>query len=183
VLGISGNCGDRCLASEQSTFRSGHDPEPASPGCDRVHQSQEFPLPRFIAQDGRRGWLALVVTGALLAAPTIVLASLLSHGAAFGFLAILLGMIASVYLGFALQDGRIRVFRIEYVGLVLFAGLATVALSEESAVTLSIGYFGHGLWDAIHHPRAVDTAMPRWYVPLCLSFDAVIALYVLIRFA
>ena len=119
----------------------------------------------------------------MLAVPTIVLASLLSRDAAFGLLAILLGMIASVYLGFALQDGRMAVFRIEYIGIALFATLATVALAEESAVLLAIGYFGHGLWDAIHHPRAVDTAMPWWYVPMCLSFDAVVGIYVLIRFA
>lgn len=136
-----------------------------------------------MAQGGRRGWLSAGVAGAVLAVPTIVLASLLSRDAAFGLLAILLGMIASVYLGFALQDGRMTVFRIEYIGIALSATLATVALAEESAVLLAIGYFGHGLWDAIHHPRAVDTAMPWWYVPMCLSFDAVVGVYVLIRFA
>lgn len=147
----------------------------ASPG--------QFHLPRFMAQPGRRGWLAFVGAGSVLAVPGLVLASVLSHDAAFGFLAILLGMIASVYLGFALQDGRIRTFQIEYFGIVLFTAIATVALAEESAVLLAIGYFGHGIWDAIHHPKGIDTAMPWWYVPLCLSFDAVVAIYVLARFA
>jgi hypothetical protein len=127
--------------------------------------------------------MAVVGVGAVSAAPVLVLASLLSHDTAFGLLAILLGMIASVYLGFALQDGRIRTFQVEYAGIALFFALATVALAEESAVLLAAGYFGHGIWDAIHHPRAVDTAMPWWYVPLCLSFDAVVAVYVLVRFA
>jgi hypothetical protein len=145
--------------------------------------SQQLRLPRFVADGGRRGWLAVVGAGGALAVPTLVVASLLSHDTAFGFLAILLGMIASVYLGFALQDGRARAFQIEYVGIVLFTVLATVALSEESAVLLAVGYLGHGIWDAIHHPKAVDTAMPWWYVPLCLSFDAVVAVYVLIRFS
>jgi hypothetical protein len=144
---------------------------------------QELRLPTFMSQGGFRGWIAVVGAGAVLAVPTLVVTSLLSSDAAFGFLAILLGMIASVYLGFALQDGRLGVFRIEYVGIAVFAALATVALSEDSAVLLAAGYFGHGGWDAIHHPKGVDTAMPSWYVPMCLSFDAVVAVYVLIRFA
>jgi hypothetical protein len=144
---------------------------------------QQLRLPSFIAEGGRRGWLATVAAGGVLAVPTLVLASLLSRDTAFGFLSILLGMIASVYLGFALQDGRMKAFRAEYVGLVLFTALATIALAEDSAGLLAAGYLGHGVWDAIHHPRGLDTAMPWWYVPLCLSFDAVVAVYVLVRFA
>jgi hypothetical protein len=145
-------------------------------------QSEQLRLPRFIAHGGRQGWIAALGAGALLAAPTLVLVSLLSRDTAFGFLAILLGMIASVYLGFALQDARIRTFQIEYVAIAAFAVLATIALSENSAVLLALGYFGHGIWDVIHHPRGVDTTMPWWYPPLCLSFDAVVAVYVLLRF-
>jgi hypothetical protein len=143
----------------------------------------ELRLPHFIAQGGRRGWWGAVAAGAVLAAPTLVLAALLSGDAAFGFLSILLGMIASVYLGFALQDGRQKAFGAEYFGLVLFTAIATIALAERSPELLAAGYFGHGVWDAIHHPRGLDTAMPWWYVPACLSFDAVVAVYVLIRFA
>ena len=47
---------------------------------------------------------------------------------------------------------------------------------------LPAGYLGHGASDAIHHRKGVDTAMPWWYVPLCLSFDAVVAVYILARF-
>lgn len=142
----------------------------------RAHRALE-------SRGGRREWLTALGAGGVLAVPGLILASLLSHGTAFGFLAILLGMIASVYLGFALQDGRTRTFGIEYVGLIIFTAVATVSLSEDSAVLLAAGYLGHGLWDAIHHPRGVDTEMPWWYVPLCMSFDVVVAVYVLIRFA
>ena len=45
-----------------------------------------------------------------------------------------------------------------------------------------MGYLGHGLWDLIHHGRGVDVRMPWWYVPLCLGYDTVVAIYVLIRF-
>jgi hypothetical protein len=36
--------------------------------------------------------------------------------------------------------------------------------------------------DAMHNRRGLDTSMPRWYVPLCIGFDVVVAFYVVIRF-
>lgn len=145
-------------------------------------RSAQLRVPRLVAQGGVRGWLAAVVAGVVLAAATLVVPALLDERGAFGFLAILLGMIAAVYLGFALQDGRRGIFTVEYAGMALFAGVATIAFVTEGALLLSLGYLGHGLWDALHHRRALDTAMPWWYVPLCLGYDVAIAGYVLVRF-
>ena len=44
------------------------------------------------------------------------------------------------------------------------------------------GYLGHCLWDLVHHRRGIDTAMPWWWVPACLGYDAVVGAYILIRF-
>jgi hypothetical protein len=144
--------------------------------------TRELPLPAAITRGGRSGWLAVLVAGVIFAGVTLIIPSLLSRDTAFGLLAILLGMIASVYLGYALNDGRLRAFQVEYVGMVVFAALATIALARDSAVLLALGYLGHGLWDLLHHRRGVDTRMPWWYVPLCLSYDTVVAIYVLVRF-
>jgi hypothetical protein len=144
--------------------------------------TRELPLPAAITRGGRSGWLAALVTGVIFAGATLIIPSLLSADTAFGLLAILLGMIASVYLGYALADGHLRAFQVEYVGMVVFAALATIALVRDSAVLLALGYFGHGLWDLLHHRRGVEVRMPWWYVPLCLSYDAVVAIYVLVRF-
>ena len=145
--------------------------------------SQRLPIPAAIAEGGAPAWLITVVAGAALGAMTLVIPSLLDADDAFGFLAILLGMIAGVYLGFALQDGRRRAFREEYVGLVVHGAIAALALSLREPVLLAVGYFGHAVWDAIHHPRAIDTVIPRWYVPLCLGYDTVVGAYILLRFA
>ena len=147
-----------------------------------VSSARELPLPAAITRGGRSGWVTALVAGAILGGITLIIPTLLSRDSAFGLLAILLGMIASVYLGYALGDGRLRAFQVEYVGMVAFAALATVALARDSAVLLALGYLGHGLWDLLHHRRGVDTRMPWWYVPLCLSYDAVVAIYVLVRF-
>jgi hypothetical protein len=144
--------------------------------------TRELPLPATITRGGRSGWLAALAAGVIFGGGTLIIPSLLSRDTAFGLLAILLGMIASVYLGYALNDGRLRAFQVEYVGMVAFAALATIALAGHSALLLALGYLAHGLWDLLHHRRSVDTHMPWWYVPLCLGYDTVVALYVLVRF-
>jgi hypothetical protein len=144
--------------------------------------TRELPLPAAITRGGRSGWLAALVVGVIFAGVTLLIPSLLSRDTAFGLLAILLGMIASVYLGYALADGRLRAFQVEYVGIVAFTALATIALARDSALLLALGYLGHGLWDLVHHRRGVEVRIPWWYVPLCLSYDTVLAIYVLVRF-
>lgn len=143
---------------------------------------QPIPLPSIIASGGRRGWVAALAAGTMFGAVTLVVPALLDEDDAFGFLSILLGMIGAVYLGFVLMDGRAREFRIEYAGFVLFAALATVALTTGSALVLAGGFIGHALWDGLHRDRGIHTAIPWWYVPLCLGFDVVVGAYVLIRF-
>lgn len=145
--------------------------------------STQLPIPRVIREGGRRGWMAALATGVVLGGFSIVPPILLSEGAAFAYLAVLLGMIGSVYLGFALSDGRAAIFRIEYVGIVLFLVLPVVALVNALPLLLAAGYVGHAAWDAIHHPRAVTTMMPAWYVPVCIGYDVIVGLYILLRLA
>jgi hypothetical protein len=134
-------------------------------------------------EPGPRGWWTVIAFGAAFAVITCAITALLAEHAAFGFFAILLGMIGSVYLGFALNDGRMSALTVECAGMVLFGVTAVIALSEDSAELLAAGYVGHALWDAVHHRRGLDTTMPWWYVPLCLSYDTVVAAYILLRFA
>ena len=131
--------------------------------------------------DGGR-WVALVAAGAALGAGALVVPALLPPDDAFNFLAVLVAMIAGVYLGFALTDGRVRAALTEELGIVFFAVVATMALSTREPIWLAGGLFGHAAWDAMHHRRGLDTSMPRWYVPFCIGFDVVVALYVVIRF-
>jgi len=137
-----------------------------------------------MARPSPRGWLAALAAGAVYGALSCVGVAFLSDGAAFGLLSILLGMIATVYLGFAINDGRLRPLLVEFAGIALFGALALIALNEHEPELLAAGYFGHALWDAIHHPpRGLDTHMPWWYIPACLSYDSIVAVYILARFA
>jgi hypothetical protein len=137
-------------------------------------------LPAAIRRGGRRGWISAAVFGTALGVILLLVPTLLSEQDAFGFLAVWLGATGAVYLGFALNDGREKAFRTEAVGLALSA--ATAALVLGSAWLLAVGYFCHCLWDLVHHRSRIDTAMPWWWVPACLGYDAVVGAYVLIRF-
>ena len=71
--------------------------------------------------------------------------------------------------------------RIEQVGVVFFAVLATVALTIEEPMPIAAGWLGHAVWDVLH-PHPMTTSMPSWYSPFCIGFDVVVAAYLVIRF-
>jgi hypothetical protein len=144
--------------------------------------ARQLSLPRAIAGGSRRGWIAALLAGVVFGGATLLIPMLLPADDALGFLAILLGEIGAVYLGFVLMDGRSREFRIEYAGIVVFTAMAAAALAMRAPALLAAGYFAHGLWDIVHGPRGIHTHTPRWYAPLCVGFDAVVGAYLLIAF-
>jgi uncharacterized protein DUF6010 len=64
------------------------------------------------------------------------------------------------------------------VACVVF-GLAVVGL-RASTTALAAGYALHGVWDLLHHPRAVPTRVASWFPPTCAAFDFVVAVALLI---
>jgi hypothetical protein len=148
---------------------------------DAIRSERQLPLPRVILEGGRRGWIGALIEGAVIGAVALILPALMSDKDAFAFFAVFLGTVAGVYLGFALSDGRFSIFNAEYVGLVVYGAAAVLSLTLNESLILAAGYVGHGLWDAIH-PHAVDTRMPWWYVPICIGFDFVFGIYILVRF-
>ena len=82
-------------------------------------------------------------------------------------------LIASVYVGFAVADGRTRVIAVE-VGVtsafVILAAIAIVASPWLSVVALA----AHGIKDLWQH-RTQFVANTRWWPPFCLVVDFVAA--------
>ena len=144
--------------------------------------SPVLPLHRVVTQGGRRGWTAALAAGAIFGGVTLVIPALLPRDDALGFLAILLGAIGAVYLGFVLADGRAPEFRIECAGILLFGVLAITGLTLSAPAVLAVGYLAHGLWDTLHGHRGIHTRIPWWYVPLCIGFDVVAGVYLLVAF-
>ena len=82
-------------------------------------------------------------------------------------------LIASVYIGFAVADGRWLVIAVETNVAAIFVLVAAAAITE-SPWLLVVGLAGHGLKDLWQH-RSHFVANTRWWPPFCLVVDAVAA--------
>jgi hypothetical protein len=87
--------------------------------------------------------------------------------------ALALPVIASVYIGLAVADGRPRVVAAEVGVATLFIVLATVAITSSPWLVV-IGLLAHGMKDFWQH-RTHFVANTRWWPPFCLVVDAVAA--------
>jgi len=127
------------------------------------------PAPRQVAGSLREPVLWGVVVGALQAASPL----------AFWWLepatvyALGLALIAAVYIGFAVADGRPPVIVVECVVAAVFVVLAAAGVTG-SAWLLVVGFLGHGLKDLWQH-RSHYVANTRWWPPFCLVVDWVVA--------
>jgi hypothetical protein len=88
-------------------------------------------------------------------------------------LALELVLIAAVYIGFAVADGRPRVIAVESAVAGLFVVLAATSITA-TAWLLVLGYVGHGLKDAWQQRRHY-VANTRWWPPFCAAVDWLLA--------
>jgi hypothetical protein len=80
-----------------------------------------------------------------------------------------LAVIASVYIGFAVADGRRTVLAVETGVASMFVIIAAAAVTGTPWL-LVVGLAGHGLKDLWQHRRQF-VANTRWWPPFCLVFD------------
>ena len=84
-----------------------------------------------------------------------------------------LTLIAAVYIGFSVADGRPKVIVVETGVATVFVVVAAAAVTG-SAWLIVAGLAGHGLKDLWqHHTGFVSNA--RWWPPFCASVDFVAA--------
>ena len=92
-----------------------------------------------------------------------------------------LAVIAAVYIGFAVADGRPRVIVVETVVAAAFVVVAAAGVTGP-AWLLAAGLAGHGfkdLWQHRHH----YVANTRWWPPFCLVVDWVAAAILVVLLA
>ena len=82
-------------------------------------------------------------------------------------------MIASVYIGFAVADGRWVVLAVESGVASAFIIIAAAAITARRGL-LVVGLAGHGLKDLWQHRRQF-VANTRWWPPFCLVVDWAVA--------
>ena len=84
-----------------------------------------------------------------------------------------LTLIAAIYIGFAVADGRPHVIAVETGVAAAFVVVATAAVTG-SAWLIVAGLAGHGLKDLWQH-RTGFVANTRWWPPFCATVDFVAA--------
>jgi hypothetical protein len=84
-----------------------------------------------------------------------------------------LAVIASVYIGFAVADGRPKVIAVECSVTLAFVVVAAAAVTA-SPWLLVAGMIAHGLKDLWQH-RSHFVANTRWWPPFCLVVDWIVA--------
>ena len=95
--------------------------------------------------------------------------------------ALSLALIAAVYIGFAVADGRPRVIAAETVVAAAFVVVAAAGVTGP-AWLLVAGLTGHGFKDLWQH-RSHFVANTRWWPPFCLVVDWVVAAILVVLIA
>jgi hypothetical protein len=95
--------------------------------------------------------------------------------------ALSLALIAAVYIGFAVADGRPRVIAVETVVAAVFVVVGAAGVTGP-AWLLVAGLAGHGVKDLWQHRRQF-VANTRWWPPFCLVIDFVAAAILVVLLA
>ena len=82
-------------------------------------------------------------------------------------------LIAAVYIGFAVADGRPKIIAVETCVAAGFLVLAAIGVTE-TAWILVIAYSAHGAKDLWQH-RTHFVAGTRWWPPFCAAVDFLVA--------
>lgn len=123
-------------------------------------------------------WLLI---GILLAIPFLLVARRRGIQGELTLLALGLIGAAIIYIGFAAAWGDALWLATEIGGLLLYGGFVLLAW-RSATLWLAVGWAAHSIWDiALHWIGPGHSVAPEWYVFACLSFDLLVAGYVLTR--
>ena len=87
-----------------------------------------------------------------------------------------LALIASIYIGFAVADGRARIIVVECVVAMAFVVIAAAGITGP-AWLLAFGLAAHGIKDAWQQRRQFVSGT-RWWPPFCAAVDWVVAVII-----
>ena len=127
-------------------------------------------------------WGFWLVLGIVLGAGFLVFARRQGVQGERRLLAVGLVVAALIYVGFAVAWADAVWMMIELGGVLVFTGLAVLGL-KRSALSLAVGWALHPAWDVgLHLVGAGAAFAPAWYAVACISFDLLVAAYIIARF-
>ena len=93
-----------------------------------------------------------------------------------------LALIGGAYIGFGASAQDIRTMVLELLVAILF-GMAALAGLLWHWIAIPLGLTFHALWDFLHHRPIIGAPVPRWYVPFCVVYDLLAALFLVVLYA
>ena len=90
-------------------------------------------------------------------------------------------VIAAIYIGFAVSDGRPKVIAVESTVAFTFVVIGAAAVTGTPWLLVA-GLFGHGLKDLWQH-RTQFVRNTRWWPPFCMSVDFVVTAIIVVEIA
>ena len=93
-----------------------------------------------------------------------------------GFYPVVLIVIATLYLLFAVQAGSTGVLVAEAIPALVFVAMAALGFRKTPWLVVA-GLALHGVFDFFHHAVIANPGVPVWWPGWCLSYDVVAAAY------
>ncbi len=122
-----------------------------------------------------------LLIGSALAGVTLLLLSALPSQHGIALLAVILAAAAAVYAGSALAEAQKGVLQLETSVFIIVASTAVLGLWY-SPLFLAVGYIGHGVWDALHHPHRIGAPAGAWFPPFCMVYDLIVGAFILVKY-
>jgi hypothetical protein len=116
-----------------------------------------------------------IATAVAIGIATLIPHLFLSPALSLALAAIVMGMVAGVYFGFAVVRGNNFQQQIEFNVTLLFLVAALLGVWV-SPWFIPAAFLAHGLWDFAHH-NSVNSrlvSIPQWYIPWCVVIDVIL---------
>jgi len=118
-----------------------------------------------------------VLKGLLAGGITMGVAAVFPEELSLAFFAVVLGLAAGVYPGFAMANPEAGRPLLQWVAAVVFVSLGMVGLWV-SPLILAAAWVLHAIWDFLHHITALGDGVPEGYPAFCISYDLLLAGFV-----
>jgi hypothetical protein len=124
-----------------------------------------------------------VIGGSVLSAVAFLLSRFVRDVAGRAFLAFFLVVAALAYVVFAVREGESAAWLAgELAGIAIYGAMGVTGV-RRSPWWLAAGWALHPVWDvALHYVGPGRTFAPETYTITCLSFDLVVAAYVVVAY-
>ena len=118
-----------------------------------------------------------MLKGLLAGGITMGVAAVFPEELSFTFFAVVLGLVAGVYPGFAMADREEGRPLLQWIAAVAFVSMGMVGLWY-SPLILAGAWILHAFWDLLHHVTALGDEVPEGYPAFCITYDLLLAGFV-----